>query len=284
MADNKHRVTPEEVTARVEAWQQKRRRMSATKVTRDDIERKLEAKAEARQRSLEEKRTRRGFGLVSIGLSATLLAAACGVTLVTLNSSATNNAQSEANQAQIISLKSELADMPVNAEDSPEEYEAMIVGQIEEASTKAWEVAELQHGFSKILLEGDTTSSGNGAPSPAALASVEHRRLLAPYFTKDALIADDADAYSPRSATPFEADEIDPRFPWYVGQSNWSVASVMPSSTNGIVDVTWVNQDASGDQLYAWAQARYQVSDGAFAKLSVGVTALGSADAAKGGQ
>lgn len=285
MADqNKPRLTPEEVAERLGAWQEKRREASATKVTRSDVERKLEEKKQARRQALEEKRARRGFGLVSLGLSVALLAGAGGVAMVTMNNSASYELERETNHAEIVSLKSQLAEMPVKPDETPEAYEAVVLEQIEQATVKAREVAELQQGFSEILLNGDMASSDNGAPSPAAMASVEHRKLLAPYFTEASLVAEDVDAYAPRSALPFDSDEIDPRFPWFVGQSVWQVASVMPSADEGVFEVTWLNQNEQGDELYAWAQARYLASEGTFAKLTVGVTALGAPDTNEGGQ
>ncbi len=149
----------------------------------------------------------------------------------------------------------------------------------------------MQQRFAQLAFDANDDRQDNGGASPAFLALVEHRKELAPYFVDRALIADDAEAYAPGSVLPYDENQIDPRFPWFLdytdtarttvaapGASTWKLASMTATETSGVFEATWLNSSDRGD-LYAWATASYYVDGGKFGSLRVGTTTIGTGSA-----
>lgn len=287
--EKKPRLTRADLDARFSAHQEKNRVRRETKVTREDVEQLFKDKKAQRLENASTRAPGHRARLVSIGLGVALLVAS-GV--ITTSASASTNAFTRDTQTleqRVATLTGDLKAIPAADEDGAAVYAADLEAQISAATTKATEVASLQQTFASILFRGNGESSGNGAPSPAFLESVEHRRLLAPYFVDQALIAEGTAAYEPGSRDPFADDEIDPRFPWYIGYepdsegrtvvdpgvSTWTMASVIATAADGVFDVTWLNQSSSTNDVFSWATASYYVEPGAFGHVILGKTTLG---------
>lgn len=179
---------------------------------------------------------------------------------------------------------------------APQALAEQLDRQLADARKAADEIAALQTQFG--VLEGDATPGENGAPSSGFLASVEHRRLLAPYFDEATFLIDAEMIYSPTSIFDELGDEeVDPRTAWYVrfgengkvasGTSySWQTASVVVADENvNYVDVLWVCRDAQTNAVLAWARGSYDRELGHFVSLQVANTALGDReDAILGGQ
>lgn len=285
MAKQSKRLTRDEVVARFEEKQAENRAARGTKVTAEDVAAKLAArKAEraASGRAGERART------VSVALGVVLILGAGALAVSTAANTTSFQAKQAAGEEAIASAQSYLDALPASDQDSAGVYAAELEAQLDTARVKAEEVAALQQQFSEILVAGNTEDTSNGGASPAFLASVEHRKLLAPYFVDRAMIADDTLAYAPGSALPFDADQIDPRYPWFVahekgkpgvvapaGSNEWTLRSVTPSTTPGVHDVTWLDTDTATGDLLAWATASYYAGSETFGALSVGRTTQG---------
>jgi hypothetical protein len=281
----KPRLTREDLDSRITAQQEKNRARRETKVTPADIQARLD---ERRARRAERAVPGRLARNVSLGLGIALLVGSGIVAVTTTASTQSFALETEVNEQRIASAKGDLDAIPAADDTAATEYAAELASQIAQATAKGEEVAALQQEFATILFRGNTQESVNGAPSSAFLDSVEHRRLLAPYFVERSLIADESDAYAPGSVLPFDDDEIDPRFPWHVGYqpgsnslavadpgaAHWTLASVMATATPGVLDATWRDNNSTGE-LLAWATASYYVDPGAFGSLTVGQTTLG---------
>lgn len=284
--EKKLRLTKADLDARFSAQQEKNRLRRETKVTREDVEKLLsERKARRAEKAVPGRRGR----TVSLSLGIVLLAGSCILAVTTSASTDAFNHTIEFNEHQIAAAKGDLAAIPAADQEASAKYAAALEKQIGEATVKGDEVAKLQQKFATILFQGNDEVSGNGAPSKAFRNAVEHRKLLAPYFVDRAMFVDDALAYAPGSVLPFGPDEIDPRFPWYVSyepgtqgrvamnpaMSGWELASMVATSTQGVLEATWLNASPKTGELFAWATASYHVDPGAFGGLTVGLTTLG---------
>lgn len=284
--EKKPQLTKEALDARFTALQDKNRERRQTKVTAADIENRLtESRAKRAAKVVPGQRAR----VVSLGLGIALFV---GSGALAVNASSSTDAfeqTSMVNEQLIASMQGNIRSIPAGNDDPAGEYAANLEGQITAALAKGEELASIQQEFAPILYAGNGESSGNGAPSAAVLAAVEHRRLVAPYFVERALFVEDGLAYAPGSMLPFETDEIDPRFPWYVSYepgsrgrivanpegSRWELVSMVATDTPGVLDATWLNQSAATGDLHAWATASYYVDPGAFGNLTVGTTTIG---------
>jgi hypothetical protein len=287
----KPRLTKEDLDARFAARQEKNRERRQTKYTREDIARLLEERKanRAQGRATSSAPNNRLVRAVSLGLGGALLLGSGALAVTTTSSSDAFSLASEANQQQIELVEGDLASIPAAGESASAQYAAQLEAAIADATAKGAEIARLQQEFATILFGGNTEVTSDGAAGPSLSAAVENRRLLAPYFVEQALLVDAAEAYAPGSALPFEADQIDPRFAWYVGYepesqgrtvvdpglATWNLVSVVASETTGVLDATWLNTSPTTGELFAWATASYYVESGAFGNVSVGFTTIG---------
>lgn len=260
--------------------------------------------AEESARKKEERRSRRPEGAVarriSIGLGIALLVGAGGAALGTTSVMDSISAQSSANAATIAGIEGQIADVPATDDESLKALREEVDEQIASGTQKGEEVAALQQEFAAIFESSNDEQTADGAPSEAFRASVEHRRALEPYFVESSLVAGDL-AYTPGSTDPFAADQIDPRFPWYVSSQlvredgtsrtvygpadtcTWTLVSVVGTETAGVLDATWLCQ-GEGQDLYAWASAKYYASEGKFGRVAVGSTTIGDNGGRAAGQ
>lgn len=284
--EKKPRSSKESLDARFAALQEANRARRQSKVTGADIERRLEErKAERSQKPAQVVPGQRARTL-SLGLGVVLLAASGVIAVATSAGTDSFNVAQHSNEQQIAVLQGELDRIPAADEQSAAEHSSALEEQIAQATAKGAQVAELQQGFATILAGGDTEGSGDGAPSTAEVDAAEHRKQLAPYFVDQSFPVEDVRAYAPGSTLPFGPEEIDPRFPWYVGYeadgqlkdptaSQWELVSVIATDTPGVLDATWLNQSTGADALFAWATASYYAEPEAFGNLVVGHTTLG---------
>ncbi|MFC8125559.1 hypothetical protein [Streptomyces sp. NPDC057302] len=199
------------------------------------------------------------------------------------------------NKARIVQLKGQLDDAqstPVTADPA-----ADLSKLTEAAAADAKKVATGEQAFATLFHQASVQpSANNGAPNKATLEIIQHRRDMAPLFSKDSFLASDKEAYSTSSLTPFDATtEIDPRYAWYIrydGQNAaapstyaWKVETVMPDlsikNVSGMTNqakVVWLCRDTKGGEVLAWASARYvhNGTTGAFDHLALVVTAAGA--------
>lgn len=260
--------------------------------------------AEETSRKRDERRSKRPEGAVarriSIGLGIALLVGAGGAALGTTTVLESLSAQSSANAATIAGIEGQLSDVPGTDEQSLKDLRAEVDAQVVAGTKKGEEVAALQQGFAGIFASTNDEQTADGAASALFLESVEHRRALEPYFVDAALVAGDL-AYTAGSTDPFASDQIDPRFPWYVSSQivredgssrmvygpadtcTWTLVSVVGTETAGVLDATWLCQGA-GDDLYAWASAKYYASEDKFGRVSVGSTTIGDNGGRTAGQ
>lgn len=287
----KTRVTTEELVARIEARQEQNRAARATKVTADDVRQRLEERR-AQKRASGQAPVGSGARKVSIGIGIALLVGVGATATITTSSTHEFSREHAEVQQQIAAARGELDAVPAATRTEAARYEADLSKQIADATQKGEKVAALQQEFQSILHDRTGAQPTNGAADPATQAAAEHRRTLAPYFVDRALIADDAEAYAPGSVLPFDDDQIDPRFPWFIATgsdqitvspastSTWSLMSVVATQTPGVLEATWLDRSVDGD-LFAWATASYYVDGGKFGSLKVGTTTLGSRNTMK---
>lgn len=282
----------QEIKSRLDAMDERVKERKSKKATAESVAQDLKearearrAKAEAREKAAPGTRGR----MIRIGVGVALLVATGAVAVTASNSVSKNDSTISANEATIAQQKGDLAYIkPAGGQAG---LEKSLTDSFADATKKANAVAKLQQGFAPLLRQASTEEvSDNGAPGKGFVASVEHRKELAPYFAKATLIASDDDAYKPGSANVIGEGQVDPRFAWYTRYDKagvasdakaytWSVASVSPSSVQdpGYLEVTWLCQDANGD-LLAWAVGYYSVEDKVFDSLSVGTTTIGDAN------
>lgn len=284
--DRKQRMTKESAEARFEELQERNRAARSTKVTADDMRQRWEARRASKAASKPPEGSRGRTVSIAIGLS---LIAGCGLVVVSSNAATTNYDREVVSLEQdIAAAEGQLSALPVSTDAGVEAHADELVKHLETATTKGDEVAALQQQFAEIAFRGNGQVSADGAPIAAYLESVEHRRSLAPYFVERALFIDDALAYAPGSSAPFDSDEIDPRFPWYLAFADpsltvaadpsgatWRLAAMMPTVTEGVFSATWLNTSSATGELLAWATASYYVDGEAFGSLSVGLTTPG---------
>ncbi|MFE0136716.1 hypothetical protein ACFWY6_34910 [Streptomyces sp. NPDC059037] len=199
------------------------------------------------------------------------------------------------NKARVVQLKGQLDDAqstPVTADAA-----ADLSKLTEAAAADAKKVATGEQAFATLFHQASVQpSANNGAPNKATLEIIQHRRDMAPLFSKDSFLVSAKEAYSTSSLTPFDATtEIDPRYAWYIrydGQNAaapstyaWKVETVMPDlsmkNVSGMTNqakVVWLCRDTKSGEVLAWASARYvhNGTAGAFDHLALVVTAAGA--------
>jgi len=282
MADS---ITKESVQARFTELQEINRTKRDQKVTAADVERRLAERKAAR--GAQESRT--GI-IVSVCLGVALLAGAGVSAIATTSSTRAFEVETASLSQQIIAAESTLASIPAADQAAAADYSADLDAQLEVATAKGREVAELQQKFAEILVQDNNTQSEDGVASSAGMAAAEHRKLLAPYFVDRAFLVDGSTAYAPLSLNPFGEDQIDPRFPWFIayqdGQvadprySAWSLVSMQPTDTAGVFTATWFSRSPD-DALNAWAKASYYSDTEQFGSLTVGMTTVGERAASR---
>ncbi|MFB7917089.1 hypothetical protein [Streptomyces sp. NPDC056061] len=233
---------------------------------------------------------RRGLGaLMGTGIAALVITSA-----LTGNSFATARA---GNDVRITALEKQVAE--AEAESGETDAAERMAKLSDAAAAAAGEVAVAQHAYAKLHHDSSMQpDTGNGAPNEAMLATAEHRRDLAPHFSKSSYLAGDEDAYTWQNVLPFDADsEIDPRFAWYVrydgGKASapdtytWEVGAVTPdldsgqalrTGTTDRARAVWLCRDTKTGDVLAWADANYiyDGTKGVFDDLAVVVTAAGA--------
>lgn len=185
-----------------------------------------------------------------------------------------------------------IADLTAQTEAGPETVEVVtsqdLLDLSDAARAKADDLVAAQNEFGVLAqkMNADITSGkGNGAPTKSYNAFIEHRKDLAGYFEAEAMTAADEDVYSFTTAPYLDADEIDPRLPWYVRYDGtkasdpdsygWEVETVMPDTEEpDEATVVLVSRD-SKDEPLAWAQMTYMKKTEKFTDLSLIITAAG---------
>ncbi|MEU7317908.1 hypothetical protein [Streptomyces sp. NPDC007083] len=266
-------LTGAELQARFDGWRDERRAKRDER-TPEDTARTL----------------RRGAGTV-VGAGALALVVAFGVLGNSFETEGVDNDE------RIAALEAQVAD----AEALPEDTGAAekLITLSETAAADAKKVAEAQQAFAGLYHRmGVEPDPGNGAPNHAATDMAEHRRTLAPFFDEGSYAAEDEDAYTWQNVMPFdEADEIDPRFAWYVrydgsrasnaGAYTWTVETVTPDldteDKTGVTNsatVVWLCRETKSDEALAWARADYAYDEaeksGTFRDLDLVITAAGA--------
>lgn len=283
----KPRLTREDLDAKISALQEKNRARRANKVTPEELESRL---TERRARRQAASPSGRRAQVVSLCLGVALLVGAGAIGVATTSGTQTFELAGQGLQQQIAQAQGQLDAIPAADQKAASKYASDLNSQLAAAAVKGREVAALQQQFTAILFQGNTEQAPtNGAPGPAFLASVQHRKLLEPYFVERAFVADPAQAYSPGSYLPFGDTQIDPRFPWFVAHqsgasspvadpstTSWALASLVATQTPGVFEATWLDTNPSTGALLAWGTASYYVDQGKFGSLKVGTTTLAS--------
>lgn len=256
------------------------------RVTAEQVEARFAAARERRQEKRRQRAEKAGPDRAGrrrqvVVLSA--LAAACvGVLIYASVAQSSFQDAHQAGEIQIEEMTDQLEALRATittAEDTDAEA-ADLTALVERATQKALEVAELQQGYAQLYQARDAAGFVEDAGySPEMLASIEHRRELAPYWSTESLLFADDEAYRPRTVAP--AGMIDPRFAWYVrydgatisdpASYSWNVESVMPDRTAVDARVVWTCRQADGVVL-AWARAAFDDESGTFSSLELTVT------------
>lgn len=273
-------LTKEEVDKRFADRQERVKARRAKKLTGQNVEQSLSTRKMRRS-------SRRRPGRTGNIVAGVFVLAAIVTAVISSLSANTFARQADENTALITQLRMTLTDFPTS-EGASDEYRADLEAQIADAITKGETVATLQQGFTEILGADSaaTNDEGNGGPDAAFAASVEHRRELAPYFIERSLLVGDDLAYVASSIDPFEADQVDPRFPWFAvygpdgsfavpSTSLWSLAGIATTDSSGVLRAVWTCTDTVTGDLLAWAVAEYYIDAGAFGDLRTGTTTLG---------
>lgn len=255
------------------------------KVTAQEMEQRFEGWAMARREKAAERTPEQSAARLRRNpLAGMLLVIAVLVVFVGIEGNGYQAASAQA-QSRLTELEADLAAAQASRDDEARTRE--LIELSEEVSTKAGEVAEAQQGFAALERKAATSPSpDNGAPSKQMRAVAEHRRTLAPYFDDNSFVVEGEGAYQWSTAVTYEADEVDPRYAWYVrhddtvpsppSASTWRVEAAMPVvGQEGRAHVVWVCIDSDTGQVLAYASADYSAKDDTFSSLAVGVTALG---------
>lgn len=259
-----------ELEARFEHWRDERRGKQDARTPEDDA-----------------RRMRRGLS-VAMGVGILALAVVSALTGQGFEASQARN------DGRIAQLESEMQKAQVVPVDP--DLSGKMTRLAETAARDAGKVADAQQVFSELHYRASTEpSAGNGTPNTAMLQIVEHRTVVAPLFDDRTYLANEKEAYSPSSITPFDpSTQIDPRFAWYVRYDGtkasppdaytWTVETVMPDldarDAAGVArtaQVVWLCREVGTDRVLAWANASYTPNGGhgTFKDLDVVVTAAG---------
>ena len=297
---NRHRPATKGLRDRLAAHHTRARKRAATKLTADDVAASLAARRQrraARKAAVEaDDVTRSGSSrVVGVILGAAVLTLGIGISVT----GSQFRADSAANGQTISALEGELETNQALLDPTVQQDRGKALkAQISEAHTKAEAVARLQQEFSALIHQSTTTPAlGNGTPNAASLQVVAHRRKLAPLFSADSYVVKEPIAYTPGTADDVAADQVDPRYPWFVryeqgedghsptgspvasepSASTWTVESLAPSTSGDptMTDVTWLCKDSTTGDLLAWATASFSSERHDFNRLTVGTTSTG---------
>lgn len=285
MAKDRKRLTKADTDAFFSKKQSEYAEKKKHKITAEELQQRADERAQ--QRAAKRPAGPRARA-ISIGLGVALLVGSGAVAVNMTSAQQSFESSVVSNAAKITELQEALAKQAIPDKASVDSFKEDLQKQIESATALGQSLAKDQQKFSEILFSGSKEDSGNGTVSKAFMESVEHRRDLAKYFVEDAFLVDDDEAYAPGSVLPFDADQIDPRFAWYVPSKmvdgklvysdpstcTWGLVSVTPTTTDGVLDATWLCQDGEGD-LYAWASASWYKDSEKFGSVVVGTTTIG---------
>jgi hypothetical protein len=266
------------------------------KITAEEVEAKFAALRAAREARKANRKPRELSKLVRVVVASALGVGIVGFGLGINNAGEQHTVEIQANQSKVASLEGALETLaPANGENTTQK----LMDGIAAAQKRSDELAAAQQEFASIASAGNAEpSANNGTPKPAVLKSLEHRKVLAGFFSPESLILTDAEAYSFRTEDLLEPGKIDPRQPWFIryetagGEGTarkvaapdsyaWKTASVTLSGTPDVLSVTFTNSDVKTGELLAWATARYSVKDNTFSNLSVSRTSQGESQQLK---
>lgn len=285
-ADKRGR-SKDEVMSWWDKRQEAQKRKAAHKVTSEELQRRM---ADRRRQKKEDESPSKLPTMIRTGLAVALLVGTAGVSASVVASNKAFDEAHDANQAQIVSLQADMKRLEPATEKADQRPD--LDQQLDEARDKAKRIGKLQDGFGELMYKASKEKlPSNGVPGDAFVASVQHRKELEPYFSRDTFLVKDKVAYSPGSADDFDMDGIDPRFPWFVryepgtGQRKvskpdtygWELISVVPAGevSPDEADATWVARDAKTDDLLTWATSSYSFDTNEFGRLRVGTTTVG---------
>lgn len=155
---------------------------------------------------------------------------------------------------------------------------------------RANKVAKDQNRFAELMFKASkefASDAGNGAPGEDLMKVGEHRLALGGDWAEGLLMVPEDDVPVYTSVPSFGADEIDPRYEWYVRYDDvqasapdsygWAVESVLPRVEDPLrASVVWVNRQKDG-QVLAWARSTFDDEQQKFTSLQLAVTATGAA-------
>lgn len=179
--------------------------------------------------------------------------------------------------------------------DDPSAVADAVYADTHAARSAAEDVADAQQRFAQLYYDTNDEQVTEDAPKPSAVTAAEHRSVVAEYFSSAATVAAVDDLDDPALAVPFEDDQMDARYPWYLrsddagfvdpAEYEWEVGGVTPVQGNtNAVWVSWLNHDTDTGELLAWAQSHYNVEEELFTMIDVGYSATGSAQGGVSGQ
>lgn len=261
------------------------------KVTAEDVEARFAARRAERSARKAEKPPREMAKLVRLAVASGMGLGIAGFALG-LNAAGTEyRASVSANESKIASILE--AVNTVSPEAGEGETTQTLEAGLTAAQARSNELAAAEQRFAEIAWDRNAEpAAGDGTPGDAALRSLEHRRVMAAFFSPDALLLTDAQAYSFRTEGLLDPGKIDPRQAWFIGYEPsgepgkprtalppasyaWKAVSVTPSGTPGVFSVVWANTDTGTGDLLAWATARYSVDTDRFNMLAVHTTTVG---------
>ncbi|QXV57377.1 hypothetical protein CVV72_10375 [Amycolatopsis sp. TNS106] len=232
---------------------------------------------------------------MSLGILAVVLAASIA--------SHRLDAARAANDSTIAAQEGQLSDLLAGSRDA--DSRRMISAAVSAAAIDAEKVRAAQQAYATLYHRASTEPpTNNGVPTEASEATAEHRKILAPLFSRKTYLVEDENAYRWQNVLPFDPDtEIDPRFPWYVRYVGstaakpdtyaWAVEAVTPDRPPGhsqdptaTAKVVWLCKDTQTGAVLAWARATYDYrgTSGAFDHLEIGLSAVGAAQQYPSGQ
>lgn len=260
------------------------------KVTAEQLEARFTARKAERAARKAEKPPREMGTLVRAAVASGLGLGIFGFALGLNSAGAEYRAAVSVNESKIASILE--AVRSVAPEQEGETKQTLEAG-LAAAQARSDELASSEQRFAEIAWEGNTEpAAGDGTPGNAVLRSLEHRRVMASFFSPDALLLTDDQAYSFRTEGLLDPGKIDPRQAWFIGYESagepgkpraampaaryaWETVSVTPSGTPGVFSVVWTNTDTETGDLLSWATARYSVETDLFSMLAVHTTTLG---------
>lgn len=274
-----------ELTEPLKARAAKARERAQHKMTAQEVlanrEAKARAKAQARVDAGKAAPTSTG-AKVAVVLGVGLLLGAGACLSIAQRDASTAAIASSSNSREIALLRAEVARLG-GLETVGDGGVDAVRGALSEVRKVAEQVADEQNEFA-ALLAANPDDPGNGAPSQGFLDSVENRRDMVKFFDPATFVVPADEIFSPTSLLTIEADQVDPRMPWYsrdveAGAASWQVGAVRAGDGEGATttEVLWLCRDETSGDLLAWARAAWPAEGEVFTSLTVGTTSLGDA-------